>query len=108
LAVIRIEKLNIEVFDGTDDLTLNRGVRRIISTAKLGVPAGHRDGFFGGLKDISVGDQVNLMMTTTRDAYVVDEIEIVSPADASRTQSTVTSALKDQNNKESTKWIHHN
>jgi sortase A len=90
VAVLRIDKLRIEapVFDGTDDLTLNRGVGRIIGTAEPGRPgnigiAGHRDGFFRGLKDISVGDEVDLMMTTTRAAYVVDQIEIVNPADVS-------------------------
>ena len=88
VAVLRIDKLGIEapVFDGTDDLTLNRGVGRIIGTGKPGTPgnmgiAGHRDGFFRGLKDISVGDEVDLMMTTARTAYVVDEIEIVNPDD---------------------------
>jgi sortase A len=88
VAVLRIDKLGIEapVFDGTDDLTLNRGVGRIIGTAKPGAPgnigiAGHRDGFFRGLKDISVGDKVDLMTTTARAAYVVDQIEIVSPDD---------------------------
>ncbi len=88
VAVLRIDKLGIEapVFDGTDDLTLNRGVGRIIGTAKPGTPgnigiAGHRDGFFRGLKDISVGDEVDLMMTTARTAYVVDQIEIVTPDD---------------------------
>ncbi len=88
VAVLRIDKLGIKVpvFDGTDDLTLNRGVGRIIGTARLGEGgntgiAGHRDGFFRGLKDISVGDEVDLMMTRTRAAYVVDQIEIVSPDD---------------------------
>ena len=88
LAVLQIDKLQIRVpvFDGTDDLTLNRGVGRIIGTAQVGESgnigiAGHRDGFFRGLKDISVGDQVDLIMTTAKAAYVVDQIEIVSPAD---------------------------
>ena len=88
LAVLEISKVKIRVpvFDGTDDLTLNRGVGRIAGTATLGEPgnagiAGHRDGFFRGLKDISVGDEIDLVMTTERDTYVVDQIEIVSPAD---------------------------
>jgi sortase A len=88
LAVLQIAKLRIRVpvFDGTDDLTLNRGVGRIIGTAKLGEAgnlgiAGHRDGFFRGLKDISLGDEVDLMMTAKMVTYVVDEIEIVTPAD---------------------------
>jgi sortase A len=88
LAVLQIAKLGIRVpvFDGTDDLTLNRGVGRIIGSARPGTPgnigiAGHRDGFFRGLKDISVGDDVDLIMTKEKATYVVDQIEIVSPAD---------------------------
>jgi sortase A len=88
LAVLEIAKLQIRVpvFDGTDDLTLNRGVGRIIGTARPGESgnigiAGHRDGFFRGLKDISVGDEVDLMVTTEKVRYVVDQIEIVSPTD---------------------------
>jgi len=76
----------VPVFDGTDDLTLNRGVGRIIGTAKVGDTgnigiAGHRDGFFRGLKDISVGDEIDLTMTTQKTIYLVDQIEIVSPSD---------------------------
>jgi len=88
LAVLEIAKLRIRVpvFDGTDDLTLNRGVGRIIGTAKVGDTgnigiAGHRDGFFRGLKDISVGDEIDLTMTTKKNIYLVDQIEIVSPSD---------------------------
>jgi sortase A len=88
LAVLEIAKLRIKVpvFDGTDDLTLNRGVGRIVGTAKPGEPgnvgiAGHRDGFFRGLKDIAVGDAVDLLMTKEKVTYVVDQIEIVTPDD---------------------------
>ena len=88
LAVLEIGKVNIRVpvFDGTDDLTLNRGAGRIAGTAMPGHPgnigiAGHRDGFFRGLKDISVGDEVDLLMTTGPTTYIVDQIEIVSPED---------------------------
>lgn len=88
LAVLEIDKLQIRVpvFDGTDDLTLNRGVGRIIGTAKLGETgnigiAGHRDGFFRGLKDISMGDEIDLTTTAEKATYIVDQIEIVSPAD---------------------------
>jgi len=88
LAVLEIGKVKIRapVFEGTDDLTLNRGVGRIAGTAMPGVPgnigiAGHRDGFFRGLKDISVGDEVDLVMTRARVAYIVDQIEIVRPED---------------------------
>jgi sortase A len=88
LAVLEIDKLKIRVpvFDGTDDLTLNRGVGRIIGTAKPGGTgnigiAGHRDGFFRGLKDISVGDEIDLATTQSKAIYIVDQIEIVSPSD---------------------------
>jgi sortase A len=88
LAVLEIAKVKVRVpvFEGTDDLTLNRGVGRIAGTAMPGLPgnigiAGHRDGFFRGLKDISVGDEVDLVMKTGRVIYVVDQIEIVHPED---------------------------
>src|ERR1700743_2283532 len=63
VAVLRIPKIQLEapVYDGTDDLTHNRGLGRILGTARIGQPgntgiAGHRDGFFRGLKDIGAGD----------------------------------------------------
>jgi sortase A len=87
LAVLEIAKMRIRVpvFDGTDDLTLNRGVGRIIGTSAVGGAgnvgiAGHRDGFFRGLKDISVGDEVDLVTAAEKATYIVDQIEIVSPA----------------------------
>jgi len=86
LAVLEIARLGIRVpvFEGTDNLTLNRGVGRIVGTAMLGTPgnigiAGHRDGFFRGLKDIAVGDEVDLDSTNEKAKYFVDQIEIVSP-----------------------------
>jgi sortase A len=88
LAVLEIAKtrIRVPVFEGTDDLTLNRGVGRISGTAMVGGAgnigiAGHRDGFFRGLKDISVGDEVDLVTATEKVTYIVDQIEIVSPAD---------------------------
>jgi sortase A len=62
LAVLRIPKIHLEapMFNGTDDLTLNRGVGRIVETAQVGAGgnlgiAGHRDCFFRGLKDVARG-----------------------------------------------------
>lgn len=87
-AVLEIARLRIRVpvFDGTDDLTLNRGVGRIIGSAKPGTSgnigiAGHRDGCFRGLKDISVGDEVNLITAKGEGRYLVDQIEVVTPSD---------------------------
>jgi sortase A len=89
-AVLDIPKLNLEVpvYDGTDDLTLNRGVGRIIGTARLGSAgntgiAGHRDGFFRGLKDITVGDRIDLVLPSQTSHYVVDNVHITNPDDVS-------------------------
>ena len=89
-AVLRIPKLHLEVpvFDGTDEPTLNRGAGRIIGTARLGQLgntgiAGHRDGFFRGLKDIGPGDALELMLPDRTDHYVVTNTLITNPEDVS-------------------------
>ena len=86
MAVLGIGKLRLRVpvFEGTDDLVLNRGLGWIDGTARPGERgnigiAGHRDGFFRGLKDIAVGDAMELETLGKRATYVVDEIEIVAP-----------------------------
>ncbi len=85
-AALAIDKLNLRVpvFDGTDDLVLNRGVGWIEGTAKPGDAgniglAGHRDGFFRGLKDIASGDAITLTTPHEQITYLVDEIQIVTP-----------------------------
>jgi sortase A len=90
LAVLRIPKLDLEVpvFNGTDALTLDRGVGRILGTVKPGQGgnmgiAGHRDGFFRGLKDLIVGDVVDLDGPEHSDRYIVRQIQIVKPDDVS-------------------------
>jgi len=90
IAILRIRKINLEVpvFNDTDDLTLNRGVGRILGTARIGEPgnlgiAGHRDGFFRGLQSIVEGDVVELVRPRHIDSYVVSEIRIVKPEDIS-------------------------
>jgi len=89
-AILRISKINLEVpvFNDTDELTLNRGVGRIHGTAQFGRPgnlgiAGHRDGFFRGLREISAGDLLELDLQERKDQYVVGNIRIVSPEDTS-------------------------
>jgi sortase A len=88
LGVLEITKVHIlvPVFEGTDDLQLNRGAGRIAGTAMPGTTgnvgiAGHRDGFFRGLKDVAIGDEVHLLTAAKKSTYIVDQIEIVSPAD---------------------------
>jgi sortase A len=88
LAVLKVRSINLEVpvLEGTDDFTLNRAVGHIAGTpapgqhGNVGI-AGHRDGFFRGLKDVHDGDAIELITQKETVRYVVDEILIVSPAD---------------------------
>jgi len=88
VAILRISKLGLEVpvLEGTDEVSLNRGVGWIPGTARpfqsgnVGI-AGHRDGFFRGLKDIAPGDVLELESSSGHANYTVDEIEIVEPKD---------------------------
>ncbi|MBT8059160.1 MAG: class D sortase [Xanthomonadales bacterium] len=90
LAVMSIDRLDIQVpvYNGADDFNLNRGVARIKGTAaiddvgNLGI-AGHRDGFFRGLKDIDVGDRIELQTIRGTVSYAVSSILIVDPSDVS-------------------------
>jgi len=90
IALLKIPKIHlvVPVFEGTDDLTLNRGVGRIPGTAlpgadgNLGI-AGHRDGFFRGLKNVSRGDVIELERHDGKLVYTIDKIEIVGPKDVS-------------------------
>jgi sortase A len=100
LAILRIPKLNLEVpiFDGTDEWTLNRGAGRIIGTARLGDVgntgiAGHRDGFFRALKDIAIGDLVELTTPRGNERYVVTQTQITTPEDVSVLRPSATSSL---------------
>jgi sortase A len=95
LAVIRIGRIHVQapVLEGTDDLMLNRGVGHIAGTARLGEGgnigiAGHRDGFFRGLKDIKVGDRVELEGPDRTETYIVSRLEVVSPKDVSVLRSS--------------------
>lgn len=87
LAVLRISRIHVEapVLEGSDDITLNRGVGHIDGTAYFGQNgnigiAGHRDGFFRGLKDIKIGDHIDLEEPGRHETYVVDHLEIVDPS----------------------------
>jgi sortase A len=86
LAVLRIPKIRLEVpvLGGTDDFELNRAVGHIQGTARPGESgnvgiAGHRDGFFRGLKDIIRGDLIELETLEETETYIVDEVVIVDP-----------------------------
>ena len=90
LAVLRIPKIRLEVavLPGTDDFVLDRAVGHIDDTALPGTDgnsgiAGHRDGFFRGLKDIVEGDAIELQTLQGRETYHVERIWIVKPEDVS-------------------------
>jgi sortase A len=90
IAILRIPKIHVEVpvLEGTDDLSLNRGVGHVASTAYPGengnsAIAGHRDGFFRGLKDIGLGDTIEVVALGQTKTYVIDRIIIVDPSDVS-------------------------
>lgn len=100
LAVIRIDRVHVEapVLEGTDNLTLNRGVGHIAGTAFFGENgniglAGHRDGFFRGLKNIRVGDRIDLEEPGRIETYVVERLEIVDPDNVSVLQPSGKPAL---------------
>src|SRR6185503_18622734 len=79
-------------------VTLDRGVGHIEHTAaprsdgNSGI-AGHRDGFFRGLKDIGSGDAIELETLGEREVYRVDRMWIVDPTDVSVLDPTPTPSL---------------
>jgi sortase A len=111
-AVLHVRRLGIEVpvLEGTSDAILNRGVGHVPGTALPGQPGnlaitGHRDGFFRPLKDIALGDIIEVQRPTQSstqtsgqavqqtDRYVVSSTKIVSPADTSVLNKTTGSTL---------------
>jgi sortase A len=90
IGILRMAKAHLEVpvLDGVDDLSLNRGVGYIPGTAypgergNVGI-AGHRDGFFRVLKDVGVGDKIELETLQRIDIYQIKDIVIVDKKDVS-------------------------
>lgn len=100
LGVIQAPALHLlaPLLEGTDALTLNRGVGWIAGTARPGEEgnigvAGHRDSFFRSLKDIKAGDAIELKTRNGIDTYTVEKIQIVAPRDVSVLREQETHAL---------------
>lgn len=103
-AVLRIPKIGLEVpvLEGDDTLTMNRGAGHIPGTklpgqaGNIGV-AGHRDGFFRGLKDLVPGDLIEMQRGTgaddRTDRYVVRNVSIVMPSDTRLLKDTTEPTL---------------
>jgi len=90
LAVLRITNIQLEVpvLDGTDTLSLNRGIGWIRGTTQPGQLgniglAGHRDGFFRRLKDLRIGERAELLTLDRTDTFVIDSMRVVNPQDVS-------------------------
>ena len=79
-------KLEVAIFEGTSARVLNLGIGRVAGTAHVGehdnlALAGHRDGFFRGLKNIDVGDELILETGNKKERYKVTELFVVAPED---------------------------
>jgi len=88
LGVLRISRLGLDapVLEGTADATLDRGLGHIEDTPTLGTTgnigiAGHRDSFFRVLKDIAVGDTIQLESMSGSASYRVERTWLVKPED---------------------------
>ena len=88
LAILRIPRINLEVavLEGTSELVLNRGVGHITGTAAPGGSgnvgiAGHRDGYFRGLKDVAKGDLIELETLAGTEDFTITELLLVDPPD---------------------------
>jgi len=100
LALLRIPNLDIEaaVLPDSTDWALNRGLGWIEGTARPGEGgncgvAGHRDGFFRGLKDVAAGDTIELELPGRVEQYRVASITIVKPDDVSVLDPTAQPSL---------------
>lgn len=86
-AILRIRRLNLQVpvFDGTDEITLNHGAGRIRAPGREEnmVIAGHRDSFFRDLKDVHLGDTIELLTVNSITTYLIDKIRVTQPDDPS-------------------------
>ncbi len=94
--LLQIPKIDLKLplYEDATEVNQNRGLTRIAGTAGLrqvgniGI-AGHRDGYFRGLKDLVVGDQVELKTIGVVSQYRVSSIEIVDPSDVRVLEPTV-------------------
>lgn len=94
-AVLRIRSIRLEVpvYADMNERNLNRGAVLVSGTAppesdgNVAIAA-HRDGFFRVLKDVAVGDIVEVESLSRRRVYRVTELLIVEPTDTSPLRST--------------------
>lgn len=100
IALLRITRLGLEVpvYADTSERNLNRGAGWVEGT---GAPddgsnmaiAAHRDGYFRVLKDVTVGDILEVESISRRTTYRVSQISIVQPEDISPLAATDTATV---------------
>jgi sortase A len=88
LAILRIPGIALEVpvTYGTDELVLLSGAGLVEGTGLPGsngnvAIAAHRDTFFRGLKDLALGDHIQLVMLDRTQTYIVTDLSVVEPTD---------------------------
>lgn len=100
LAVLRVPSAGIEVpvFADTSERNLNRGAGAIEGTAMPGSDgnagiAAHRDGYFRGLKDVVLGDEIEVEHRSGMRRYRITDLAVVEPTDVSSLYPTDESVL---------------
>jgi sortase A len=85
--------IGVMVLDDVDHRSLRRGVGHIPGTAPLGSAgnvgiAGHRDTFFRPLKDVRIGDDIELLTPGAITTYKVEWAEVMGSEDAAPLRPT--------------------
>lgn len=88
IAVLRIPGIELEVpvYQGTTEHVLRRGAGLVEGTAfpgstgNVGIAA-HRDTHFRGLKDVAIGDLIELGTLDKTHAYRITTLDVVGPGD---------------------------
>lgn len=90
LGVLNIDRLKLEVpvYNGAEELQLNLGAGRVPGTGTFDgagnlAISSHRDGFFRVLKDIEVGDEIQLRSVRGEQVFVVSDLSVVHKDDHS-------------------------
>lgn len=100
LGQIRIERLGViaEIREGETDAVLRRGVGHLADTPWLGddgnvALAGHRDTVFRGLRQVAVGDVIEIVTADRSAYYAVEALTVVAPDDLTVLESSGSSTL---------------
>ncbi|MEP4485072.1 MAG: class D sortase [Halioglobus sp.] len=95
LGVLQVDSvgLKVPVYSTDTDLTMDRGAGVIDGMAyphelgNIGI-AGHRDGYFRVLKDVKVGDKIELQTLKGPKQFIINNVQIVEISDTHLLQDT--------------------